>query len=76
MLEYVSAGECKGRWADHSHLRLNFGTLFLLGNFPLLELSSSLWVDLSTKRFYLFTTKADGWVGQLVGALEGEGGAD
>lgn len=38
MLERVSAGECKGKWTDHSHhlkLGINFGILFPLNDFPL-----------------------------------------
>lgn len=56
MLECVSAGERKGKWTDHSHhlrLRINFGTLFLLNNFPLSELrSSGLWADLPTEQVF------------------------
>lgn len=81
MLESVSAGECKCTQSEHSHclkLRISFGTIF----FSMISLSQSLGVlacgqSCPQSSFICSTRKAE-WAkpDKLVGAVEGEGGAD
>jgi len=80
MLDCVSAGECKGRWADHSHhlkLRISFGIVFPLNKLPLRV--EEQWQSCLQSSFICLPEKLmGGWAkpAKLVGEVEGEDGAD